>query len=132
MSWYDNRVAFATLAQKRCLAITGCEKGSERITFEVEDVATGERESFAMFHDQGCCESVRVEDVTGNVADIVGQVILMADESSNRESEPRPSEYSESWTWTFYKLATAKGYLDIRWLGESNGYYSESVEVVRV
>lgn len=83
---------------------------------------------FEFYHDQNCCESVLVEDICGDLRSLVGDPILLAEEVTGETPEGwTPSEYCDSYTWTFYKLATRKGYVDIRWLGTSNGYYSESV-----
>lgn len=91
---------------------------------------TVEGEIYELYHDDICCEYVRVEDVTGDLEDLVGSPLLMADESFNPEY-PAP-EHVDSFTWTFYKFGTMKGYVDIRFLGTSNGYYSESVSFRKV
>ena len=79
-------------------------------------------------HHQDCCESVYIESIVGDLQDLVGEPLLMAEEVSGYDAEPL-YEGEESYTWTFYKFATRKGYVDVRWYGSSNGYYSESVDV---
>lgn len=110
---------FSDLVGHVLTKINGAEAGCDQIEFITEFGRT-----FVMNHQQDCCETVSVESVVGDVNDLLGVPILVAEESSGDGEEV---EYCSS-TWTFYKLATIKGYVDIRWLGESNGYYSERVD----
>jgi hypothetical protein len=99
--------------------------GDERIEFDCDDGKT-----FALLHHQDCCESVFIEDVCGDLSDLVGTPILVAEEAESNDLPEgvTPPEYrDDSETWTFYKIRTIKGSVDIRWYGSSNGYYSESV-----
>lgn len=115
-------------------------KGKTLVSFEVNaerdriDFETEEGEKFAMLHNYDCCERVSIEDICGDIPDIIGSPILVAEESTNSESHPEDKDKGEqdSFTWTFYKLATIKGSVDIRWFGSSNGYYSESVSFEEV
>jgi hypothetical protein len=79
---------------------------------------------FTFYHAQDCCESVSIEDVCGDLRDLIGSPLIVAEEASNREGGRGGSE-----TWTFYRFATSKGNVTVRWYGESNGYYSESVDM---
>jgi hypothetical protein len=86
-------------------------------------------ETFEFMHEQECCEWVRIYDICGDLSDLENSPILMAEEVSG--DSPSDIEYTDDYhTWTFYKFATIKGYVDVRWLGESNGYYSERVHMV--
>lgn len=78
------------------------------------------------YHDQSCCESVYIEDVCGDLEDLVGSPLLVAEEVSGYTG---PELDYESYTWTFYRFGTRRGSVTVRWLGTSNGYYSESVQV---
>jgi hypothetical protein len=77
-------------------------------------------------HHQDCCESVYIEDICGDLDDLVGAPLVEAEEVSNYEGEETGDE---SYTWTFYKFRTCKGSVTVRWYGSSNGYYSEDVSV---
>ena len=84
---------------------------------------------YKLYHEQDCCEGVEIEDVIGDLEDLFGDPILMAEEVTNH---PKPEPLEESYTWTFYKFATIRGYVSVRWCGRSNGYYSEEVSFVEV
>ena len=104
--------------------MTSVENKGDELVF-----TTTEGKSFKLYHEYECCESVSIESVVGDLADLVGEPLLVAEESTGETPADYKFEYEpESYTWTFYKFATRKGYVDVRWLGESNGYYGEGVD----
>ena len=97
--------------------------GDDQLVFSAED---GRR--FVFYYEQDCCASCHIEDVCGDLSDLEGSPIVEAEEVSNYEHEAPPD--ADSYTWTFYRFSTVKGTVTVRWLGESNGYYSESVSLI--
>lgn len=122
---------FEELVGKTISRITGAEKDSEEISFDTTD---GYR--YTLYHENDCCESVEVNDVEGDIEDLIDRPIVLAEESTRDKDEDIKNgmenlDSDESYTWTFYRIATAKGFVVIRWFGQSNGYYSESVSFRR-
>ena len=109
----------------RGLTMTSVENlDKEELVFTVDDGRV-----FKLWHDQNCCEDVHIEDISGNLSDLVGSPFIQSEEVSSDPPARSADEYvPESETWTFYKFGTAKGYVTVRWWGTSNGYYSESVD----
>lgn len=103
---------------------------SDEIIFHCDDGT-----QYKMYHPQDCCESVSVEEVIGDCNDLIGTPIVVAEKVSYCNEAPpgeEMPEYAEDIEWTFYKFRTIKGDVTIRWLGESNGYYSTSVYFERI
>lgn len=93
---------------------------SDAIVFEGDDVM------YMLHHRQECCESVMLEEVVGELSDLEGSPITMAELVTDEGEED-----DDYFTWSFYKFATVKGYVTLRWYGTSNGYYSESVDFIK-
>ena len=98
----------------------------DRVYFKTECGRT-----FLLYHVKDCCETVTLEDVCGDFKDLIGNPLLECEEASSEELSTIMGFIkcpNESCTWTFYKLGTIKGRVTMRWMGSSNGYYSESVD----
>lgn len=103
----------------------------EGLAFKSEDGRV-----FDLLPDHDCCASVDLEDIAGDLSDLIGTPITLAEEATNRALPPKPEkgmgDYKpKSYTWTFYHFGTDKGRVVVRFYGESNGYYSESASLSR-
>lgn len=116
----------AKIKEMSMLVFTEVKKnGDDRLDFTAED-----GRMFTFVHDQDCCESVYIEDIAGNLDDLVGAPMLMAEDVSAFSAEPDIRPFGDDvYQWTFYKFATIKGYVTVRWYGSSNGYYATDVSL---
>lgn len=123
---------FSDLLGRTLTRVEGLHDGSEQVHFYCEDGM-----HYRLMHHQQCCESVALVDLDGTADILTNTDILLAEISVSVASDEDISETGnnpeyEGGTWSFYKLATVKGYVTMRWLGISNGYYSQEVSFERV
>lgn len=86
--------------------------------------------TFNFYHNQDCCESVYLENIIGDINDILGHEIILAQEEINNDEIQDSDVFNQdSFTWTYYRLASEKGLVVLRFYGTSNGYYSEGITI---
>lgn len=122
MSYFDWNSG-ANISEMVGKVFTSVKQDGDTMVFE------NDTERYVFFHSQDCCESVYVDDVVGDLSDLEGSPLLIAEECSGETPVEFDESHHECVEWTFYKFATRKGYVDVRWFGESNGYYSTSVSL---
>lgn len=120
VSLYDlDRCSFSDLEGRTIVDVLGLENGSDGVFFKCSDGFT-----LLLAHLQDCCEDVELEDYwISSFDDIIGHKVISAEERTKEDEDKNGSS-----TWTFYDIQTDKGYLQLRWLGRSNGCYSEAVD----
>lgn len=85
---------------------------------------------YYLYHQQDCCEYVRLVDVIGDVDNILNEEIIFAEEDGGANDPDWYSDnYNDSHTWTKFVLATKNANVEFWFLGESNGYYGESISI---
>ena len=86
---------------------------------------------YHLYHEQDCCENVRLVDVIGDVDIILNKEIIFAEEDSGaKDPEWHTSyDYDCHHTWTKFVLGTKNANVEFWFLGESNGYYGESISI---
>lgn len=125
MGYYDYSYAsFEDLEGRTIKAIEVEKVNDDCIKFAMDN-----GDVYRMDHSQECCEYVYIEDICGDLEDLIDMPILVAEERSEEGDDPEGYGIQG---WTFYELRTIKGSVTIRWNGSSNGYYSIGVGFVKL
>ena len=86
---------------------------------------------YDLYHEQDCCEFVRLAKIIGDIDNILNEEIIFAEEDGGaNEPDWYGNNYNDSsHTWTKFVLGTKNANVEFWFLGESNGYYSESISI---
>jgi len=93
---------------------------------------TTDHQIYQLYHDQDDDERVYIELIHGNLSDLMGSPIIVAEESVGKEPREIDQDDTHSHSWTFYKFATLKGIVHVRWFGRSNGWCSERPDMFKI
>ena len=106
--------------------ITGLTEGNDEVFIKTNNG------TYKLYHEQDCCEHVRLVKVIGNVNELIGEVIFAEEDSGANDPDWYNESFDDSHTWTKYTLKSANASLEFWFLGESNGYYGESISIKKI
>jgi hypothetical protein len=92
-------------------------------------ITTEDGTKYHFYHEQDCCESVRIYDWKGDYNDLVGKELLYIEDDNDDFTGKETVDPWDCYTCTNIKFVTNENTVVSRWIGESNGYYSESVDI---
>ena len=118
MTYDDNRKVLDNMVG-RVVKYVDIDHDQMKITCEDNSV-------FTFYHEQDCCECVYIADTEGEPMSLKGWKLLLVDMEATKESS---WDRDESKTTTVVKFVTDENTVSVKWIGESNGYYSESVDL---
>ncbi len=96
-------------------------KKDNSITFKTN------KQTYVLEHEQYCCEDVLIDDICGDLKDLINETIIKAEKVTNDKNINEKED--KSFTWTFFHISTIKTNITIKFYGTSNGYYSETAEL---
>ncbi len=126
MSYYDYKHLDAAALRGKTITAVKLKQpkgGDDYIEFQTDSGC------FRMHHHQDCCESVKIESIAGDLKSLIGSALIVA---TQEVSDNHTEKGYDSWTKTIYQFETRDAKVTINWLGESNGYYSESVDIDQI
>lgn len=83
-----------------------------------------DKHDILFYHEQDCCEDVYI-DLMSPLETLNGRIISC----EIVELKEKDNGYGTS-TSSWVKIVTTEGYFTAIWRGESNGYYSESIDFI--
>lgn len=109
--------------------VTHIDESGDEIMITVEDGT-----KYHLYHSQSCCENVEIYDsVNGELHELVGKKLMLIEHDEKYTDDEIPEDVDiqpyDSYTWTEISFTTNEKTIISRWFGESNGYYSESVDI---
>jgi hypothetical protein len=99
-----------------------CDENDEVILLTTES-----GRQFKLYHSQDCCERVYIQEFD-NYKALIGKKIIEVTDEENDVSK----DYYDSATETVITFRVNDATVINRWIGESNGYYSERVNFMEI
>ena len=125
MAWYDNYEPKDLVGKTLINVIVDYKNNEIELYFDDKTIAK-------FYHMQDCCESVYIESPEYDVADLklyIGQTLTDCYRKSTSHTVEYGSETITKLGFCFGGFWFDQKRVEIIWKGESNGYYSEGVDL---